>query len=66
MKVGSIVRLNFLNATGDRSCFKCVGIVLSADNWRESITVHFADTNDTIEYFLGQFDNEIECEVLSE
>ncbi len=66
MRVGSIVRLNFLNATGDSSCFECVGIVLSMAPERESITVHFMDTNDTIEYYLGQFDNEIECEVLSE
>lgn len=66
MKVGSFIRLRFLDATCSSECFACEGIVVDTNKDRESITVHFLDTNDTIEYYLGQFDNEIECEVLSE
>ena len=66
MKVGSFIRLRFLDATCSSECFACEGIVVDMNNIKESITVHFLDSNDTIEYFLGQFDNEIECEVLSE
>ena len=66
MKVGSFIRLRFLDATSSKECFVCDGIVVDTNEDRESVTVHFTDTNETIEYYLGQFDNEIECEVLSE
>ena len=66
MKAGSLIRLRFLDATSSKECFVCDGIVIDTNEDKESITVHFLDSNDTIEYYLGQFDNEIECEVLSE
>ena len=66
MRVGSFIRLRFFDATHSSECFACKGIVVDTNKDRESVTVHFTDTNETIEYFLGQFDNEIECEVLSE